>query len=89
LRERLQKSFLGGVFRLAAIAKESVRNVEDSGAVSANDLSEGRFIFGTRETRQFKVRRLIVAVRQKRSSIDVSEPRAVATGSMRSCNEKS
>jgi len=66
LRERLQKSFLGGVFRLAAIAKESVRHVEDSGAVAANDLSEGRFIFGACETRQFKVRRLIVTVRQKR-----------------------
>jgi hypothetical protein len=66
LRERFQESFLGGVFRLAAIAKESVRHVENPGAEAANDLSEGRFIFCACETRQFKVRRLIVTVRQKR-----------------------
>jgi len=66
LRECFQESLLGSVFRLTAVAKKSVRDMEDPGAVSANDFSEGRFIFGARETREFKVRRLIVAVRQKR-----------------------
>jgi len=83
LRERFQESFLRGVFCLAAIAKEPVCYVEDSGAVPADDFSEGRFVFGTCETRQFKIRRLIVTVRQKRFLWSVSEPRAVATGSMR------
>jgi len=68
LRECFQESLLHGFFRLAAVAKKSVRNVENSGAVSANDFSEGRFICRAYETRQFEIRRLIVTVRQKRSS---------------------
>ncbi|HMH45975.1 MAG TPA: hypothetical protein VK557_20975 [Pyrinomonadaceae bacterium] len=67
MRERFQESLLGGVFRLAAIAKEPVRHVKDSGAVPAHDLGKGRFIFCTCKTREFKIRGLIVAVRQKRS----------------------
>jgi len=70
LRECFQESLLSSVFRLATIAKESVRNMENPGAVPANDLSEGRFIFCACEARQFEIRRSIVTVRQKRSSIE-------------------
>jgi hypothetical protein len=69
LRERLQESFLRGLFGLTAIAKETKRDMKNSRAVASNNFSEGRFIFSACATRQFEFGRLFVTVRQKRSSI--------------------
>jgi hypothetical protein len=61
--------------------------MKDARAEASNDFRECRLIFVAREAGQFNFRRLFVVARQKRASRKVSEPRAVATGSMRFCHE--
>jgi hypothetical protein len=68
LRECFQERFLRCFFSVTTIAKESVRYVENSGTVSANDFSKRRFIFRAGLARQFEIGGLFVTVRQKRSS---------------------
>jgi len=67
LRERLQESFLRGLFGLTAIAKETMRDMKNSRAKASYNLSEGRLVVRACAPRQFEFGRLFVTVRQKRS----------------------
>jgi hypothetical protein len=52
---------------VAAIAKESVCDMKNSGTESSDNLSERTFIVSARLARQFEFGDLFVTVRQKRS----------------------
>jgi len=56
--------------------------MKNARAEAANDFRECRLIFFAREAGQFNFGRLFVVGRQKRALRKVSEPRAVATGSI-------
>jgi hypothetical protein len=86
LRERLQERFLGGVFGLAAVAEKSMRDMKDSGAVSSDNFCEGRLVFCACLPRQFKIGRLFVTVRQKRSSVGSGGALGVAQNFGRLCS---
>ena len=88
MRECFQESFLRGFFSLTSVAKKAVRNVEHARAEAANDFGKGGLVGIAREAGQFNFGRLFVIVRQQCSSKSLSEPRAVATGSMRFCRRK-
>jgi len=65
LRECFQKGFLGGFFSLTSIAKESMRDMKDSGAESSHDFRERRLVVFAREAGQFNFGSVFVPVRQK------------------------
>jgi hypothetical protein len=68
LRKRFQENLLRRVFGQAALAKESAGDLEYSRTIAPDYLGKGGLVFRARLTRQFKVGRLFVTVRQKRSS---------------------
>jgi hypothetical protein len=79
LRECFQESFLRGFFGLAAIAKESMRDMKNSRAESSHNFSERRFIVFTREAGQFNFRSVFVPVRQKPLPFGVRRQSVAAT----------
>src|SRR5437868_14535798 len=58
LRKRFQKGLLRCFFSQTSLAKKSISNMKDPGAVTSNDFSEGRLVFRACLTRQLEVRRL-------------------------------
>ena len=67
LSKCFQKSLLGRLFGVTAIAKEPVRHMENPGTVSEDDFGKRRFIFRAGLARQFEIGSLFVTVRQNRS----------------------
>jgi hypothetical protein len=75
LRKGLQESFLGRFFGVTAIAKKSVRNVENPRAVAAHNFRKRTLVFRAGLARQFEIGGLFVTVRQKRSLMQVCQNR--------------
>jgi hypothetical protein len=66
-RVRAEEGFLRGVLDIASSAKESTGDLENAGAVTANDLREGVFGAFLRSIDQRQVRRLFQWILQIRS----------------------
>jgi len=67
LRKGLQECFLGRFFGVTAIAKKPVRDVEDPGAVAADNFRKRTLVLRAGLARQLEIGGLFVTVRQKRS----------------------
>jgi len=71
LDEGFQENLLRCFLNQTTLAEESTGNLEHARTITSDNLGKRSLISGARLARQFEVRRLFVAVRQKRFLIEV------------------